>query len=152
MKTLSLCDAAYIAGLVDADGTVTLTRKHRGENRALVVSISNTDRILLAFVAGAIGAGKITRKRAARKKHSPSFVFAIYNRQALQLLENIALFLQTYKSHRADLILRQYVLLTPRNGRYTAASRESRLKFEQNVLRIKPDFGRDVFSRLTSGS
>lgn len=33
-------DAAYIAGLIDGEGTVTLTRKHRNENRQLCVSIS----------------------------------------------------------------------------------------------------------------
>lgn len=36
VKSLSVADAAYIAGLVDGEGTVTLTTMHR-----LVVSISN---------------------------------------------------------------------------------------------------------------
>jgi hypothetical protein len=31
--------AAYIAGLIDGEGTITLTRLHAGENRRLVVSI-----------------------------------------------------------------------------------------------------------------
>src|SRR6266700_2445268 len=44
-------DAAYIAGLIDGEGTITLTREHRGENRRLVVSISSTERVLLDFVA-----------------------------------------------------------------------------------------------------
>jgi hypothetical protein len=34
--------AAYVAGLVDGEGTITLTRLHAGENRRLVVSIANT--------------------------------------------------------------------------------------------------------------
>jgi hypothetical protein len=32
---LSKTDAAYIAGLIDGEGTVTLTRKHRNENRQI---------------------------------------------------------------------------------------------------------------------
>lgn len=50
MNHLNPADAAYLAGLVDADGTVTLSRKHRSESRHLAVSISNTDRDLLDFV------------------------------------------------------------------------------------------------------
>jgi len=56
-------EAAYIAGLVDGEGTVTLTTMHRGENRRLVVSISNTERNLLEFVQEALGTGQITSKR-----------------------------------------------------------------------------------------
>jgi hypothetical protein len=40
VKQLSPTDAAYIAGLIDGEGTVTLSRKHRDENRQLVVSIT----------------------------------------------------------------------------------------------------------------
>ena len=44
-------DAAYIAGLIDGEGTITLSREHRNENRRLVVSIASTERCLLEFVA-----------------------------------------------------------------------------------------------------
>lgn len=62
VRTLSATDAAYIAGLIDGEGTVTLTRKHLNENHQLAVSISisNTDLSLLHYVRDAIGAGKIT--------------------------------------------------------------------------------------------
>lgn len=46
-NTLTRIDAAYIAGLVDGEGTITLTRKHRHENRQLAVTISNTEKPLL---------------------------------------------------------------------------------------------------------
>lgn len=42
VRKLKLTDAAYITGLIDGEGTITLTRERRGENRRLVVSISNT--------------------------------------------------------------------------------------------------------------
>jgi hypothetical protein len=56
--------AAYIAGLIDGEGTITLARRHRSDKRQLVVSIANTDHGLLRFVLEAVGAGKITRKRS----------------------------------------------------------------------------------------
>jgi hypothetical protein len=34
-NVLTATDAAYIAGLIDGEGTVTLTRKHKNENRQL---------------------------------------------------------------------------------------------------------------------
>lgn len=86
-NTLTRIDTAYIAGLVDGEGTITLTRKHRHENRQLAVTISNTEKPLLDFVLATVGAGKITRKRVSQAHHTPSFTCAIYNQQALNLLE-----------------------------------------------------------------
>ena len=51
VQTLSLQDAAYLAGLIDGEGTVTLTRKHRNENRQLAGSISNTEKTLAGIRA-----------------------------------------------------------------------------------------------------
>ena len=138
MNAINVCDAAYLAGLIDADGTVTLTRKHRYENRHAAVSISNTDKNLLKFVAGTIGAGEITGKRIVRSNHCLSFVFSIYNRQALLLLECVYPFLHTYKARRAEIMLRDYLALTPRNGKYTDEMRLARRAFEDEVLAIKP--------------
>ena len=137
VKSLSLPDAAYIAGLIDGEGTITLTRKHRNENRQLSVSISNTDRDLLEFVYQSVGAGKITRKCTAKNHHTPSYTYAIYNRQALNVLEQIYAYLRTYKRERATLILRDYLQLTPRNGKYTDQQKAARECFESAVLAIK---------------
>jgi len=137
VKSLSLTDAAYIAGLIDGEGTITLTRKHRNENRQLAVTISNTERDLLEYVYQSIGVGKITRKRTAKNHHTPSFTYAIYNRQTLNLLEQVCAYLRTYKRERADLILRDYLMLTPRNGKYTDQQKAARACLESAVLAIK---------------
>lgn len=138
MNTLSPDCAAYIAGLVDADGTITVTRKHINENRHPVISISNTDLCLLEYVKDRVGAGKITAKRTVSKKHRPSFAFAIYNRQAMDLMSELQPFLRTYKAARAKLILTDCLALTPRNGKYTRKMLLARKRFEERVLAIKP--------------
>jgi LAGLIDADG-like domain len=138
MNDLSAITAAYIAGLVDADGTVSLARKHANENRHPVVSISNTDRLLLQYVLDQIGAGKITGKRTISPRHSPSFTYAIYNRQALKLLIHLVPYLKTYKAKRAKLIVDEYLTVTPRNGKYTAESRVARQQFERQILGTRP--------------
>src|SRR5688572_11752451 len=89
--------AAYLAGLVDGEGTITLTSMHRGERRRIVVSISNTDRSLLEFVRDAVGAGRITAKRTYSERHTPSFCYCITNRQALDFLRQISAYLRTYR-------------------------------------------------------
>jgi hypothetical protein len=53
--------ATCIAGLIDGEGTVPLTRLHAGHNRRLAVSIANTEIRLLTCVVEQVGAGKINR-------------------------------------------------------------------------------------------
>ena len=130
-------DTAYIAGLIDGEGTVTLSRRHRNENRQLVVSISNTDRPLLEYVLNTVGAGKITGKRTSQSHHTPSYTYSISNRQALELLNQIISYLKTYKAKRSEIILRDYIRLTPRNGRYTPEIKKARTDFEHQVMNIK---------------
>jgi hypothetical protein len=131
-------DAAYIAGLIDGEGTVTLTRKHKNENRQLCVSISSTERDLLEFVLDATGVGKITNKSTRKSHHTHSYAYAVYNRHALALLEAVTPHLKSYKHDRAKLILRNYLEVTPRNGKYTQEILANKAEFEQSVLSITP--------------
>jgi hypothetical protein len=126
--------AAYIAGLIDGEGTITLSRRHANEHRQLVVSIANTELPLLEYVLEQTGTGKITRKRTVSAKHTPSFCYAVSNRQALTLLEQLHPYLRSYKRRRAELILAKYEQLTPRNGKYTPALNQIRLDFERELL------------------
>lgn len=137
-KQLTPPIAAYIAGLIDGEGTVTLCRKHKNENRQLAVSISSTEKYLLEYVLEAVGTGKITSKKTVKTHHSPSFTYAIYNRQALSLLEQISPYLQTYKKYRSQLILKDYLRLTPRNGKYSEELRAAKQDFEIQLLNILP--------------
>ena len=137
MEPLAVADAAYIAGIIDGDGTITLTLKHKNENRQLAISVSNNERNLLEYLLNTLKIGKITNKRVTRDQHAPNFTYAVYNRQALWLLRNVAPYLRTHKAQRAQLILEHYIRLTPRNGKYTKEQKAERSKFEQAVLAIK---------------
>ena len=130
--------AAYLADLVDGEGTITLSAEHRGERRSIVVSISNTDRALLEFVRDAVGAGRITGKRTYSERHTPSFAYKVSNRQALDFLSQIASYLKTYRRKRAAMALHRYVAVTPRNGTYSAEILRRRRDFEREFLAIVP--------------
>jgi hypothetical protein len=137
VKQLTTEHAAYLAGLIDGEGTITLTRMHRRENRRLVVSISNNDVSLLKFVKTMVGAGKITSKKTYSERHARSFAYQLSSRQALELLRQVAPYLKTYRAERAKLALSDYLRLTPRNGRYRPAVAASRREFERRLLAIK---------------
>jgi hypothetical protein len=137
VHSLSVADAAYIAGLIDGEGTITLSRKHAAEGRQLVLSISNTERPILEFALQCIGAGKITTKKTTKNHHAPGFTYAIWNRQALSLLFQIEPFLRSYKRRRAALVRDNYIRLTPRNGKYTASIRAARQQFEMELLALR---------------
>jgi hypothetical protein len=63
--------------------------------------------------------GRISRKKRYGNQHSCSAAYVVSNRQALSLLEQIQLYLRSYKAKRGRLVLDHYTKLTPRNGKYT---------------------------------
>ena len=85
-----------------------------------MISISSTERPILDFA----------RERIA-------FTYSIGNRQALKLLLQIEPFLRSYKRQRAALVRDCYVLLTPRNGKYTPELLAARKRFEDDVLSLR---------------
>jgi len=137
-RSLSLEAAAYIAGLIDGEGTITLSRLHANENRRLVISIANTEIQLLEYVLCSAGVGKITRKRKTSEAHTQSFCYSVTSQQALALLKQITPFLKSYKRGRALLALDRYQALTPRNGRYSRAQVAERQEFESTFLSLVP--------------
>jgi hypothetical protein len=137
VRSLSAAHAGYVAGLVDGEGTIAMSRKYRTGNRQLFVIISSTERPILEHVLRIVGAGKITNKRTYRKHHTPSGAYSIANRQALKLLEQIESHLQSYKRRRARLVLKDYLKLTPRNGKYTATQIARRERFVEKFLQLR---------------
>jgi hypothetical protein len=125
---LDIACAAYIAGLVDGQGTITLSRIHRNERRRLAI---------LRFVLAAIAAGKVTSKRTYHPLHAVNYTYQILSRQALELLRQIKPFLRSCKVRRAQLILDNYLAVTPRTGEYSAGAAAARDAFEAEVLAIR---------------
>jgi len=138
VRRLAPESAAYPAGLVDGEGTITLCAEHRGDKREIVLSISNTDRTLLEFVRDVVGAGHITSKRTYSERHTPSFAYKITNRQALDVLSQIVGHLRTYRAKRARMALESCLAVTPRNGKYSQAMLRMKDDFEREFLEVGP--------------
>jgi hypothetical protein len=157
VKQLSVSEAAYVAGIIDGEGTITLTRTHRGENRRPLLSVSSTESALLLYVQSVIGVGRITGKACSRAHHTPSFTYVVSSRQALAVLSQVVQYLRTYKYARAQLLLEEYAAVTPRNGRYSAEQRTARQRFEERFFSIsvrapskKPDASPVIGNHLPS--
>ena len=131
-------ERAYLAGIIDGEGTVTLSVKQKGGTRHLSVSVSGTESALMRYLPLVIGAGRITNKRVYKLHHTPAFTYSIYSRQAIDLLDQILPYLRTYKAKRARLALEEYISVTPRNGKYSNEQKNAKDKFVEKFLAILP--------------
>ena len=116
---LSDIEAAYAAGILDGEGSISLSRIHSSRWPSPVVSVASTDRELLEWLRARVG-GTIIQKRTYQPHHSRSFDWKLTDRRALSFLKIVRPFLVIQrKIERADLLLKDYLACTPRNGRYT---------------------------------
>ena len=139
VNKLKPTEAAYIAGIIDGEGTVTLSVKQKGGTRHLAVTVSGTELSLIKYLPRVIGAGRITNKKVYKLNHAQAYTYAIYSRQAIDLLIQVLPYLQTYKAKRAAFALDQYISVTPRNGRYTSEQKIAIDKFVENFFAIMPE-------------
>jgi hypothetical protein len=116
-----MCDveAAYAAGIVDGEGSISITRNHSGRWPSPQVSVASTDRELLDWLRERYG-GTITTKQPRKPQHSLSFDWKLTDRRALRFLQIVGPYLVIKrKKCRCDLLLKAYLDCTPRNGRYS---------------------------------
>lgn len=73
VRKLSELEIGYIAGIVDGEGTVTLTVKQKGGTRHLAVTVSGTEISLIKYIAKIIGAGRIVNKKVYKDNHTPAY-------------------------------------------------------------------------------
>jgi hypothetical protein len=121
---ISDTEAAYAAGILDGEGSISLVRVHKNRYPSPQVSVSSTDRELLEWLQARFG-GSIVRKRIYKSSHSQSYDWKVTDRKALRVLERLYPFpVIERKIRRCDLLLAEYLACTPRNGRYTAEQME----------------------------
>ncbi|WNF22479.1 LAGLIDADG family homing endonuclease [Mesobacillus jeotgali] len=113
-------EASYIAGVIDGEGSITLTRMHNKEHRRPMISIASTDKELLLYVQTLTG-GAITNKKNYKPNiHKNSYTLTIKNKdEVLTTLHHIQPFLRIERKRlRALWIINHYESVTPRNGKY----------------------------------
>jgi hypothetical protein len=126
---------AYVAGLIDGEGTITLSRNNRcDEFRTPVVSMTSTTRELVDLVQSAYG-GSVRTHKTYRLHHSDSFIWSVRHDRALEMLRRVAPYLRVQeKARRANLILDRYKAVTPRYGKYSNGLKLDKLEFEHSFF------------------
>jgi hypothetical protein len=142
---MSRDDHIYAAGLIDGEGTITLSRSgSRDLYRHPVVSVPSTTPALVEAMKTLFG-GSISKKRPSKLGHTLSQSWKVRFDAAIVCLERVTPYLrEPEKIRRARLILDEFKQLTIRNGKYTKAQRIAKLDFEKRFFQdgIKPSRGR----------
>ena len=122
---------AYLAGLIDGEGTVTLTKERSySKFRAPVVSMASTSIELIDIFIQHYGGTRCSKKKY-KEHHKDSYTWRLSNNKALILLNDILPYmLEPSKVYRAKLLLSKYSELTSRNGKYTDNQALRKLEFE----------------------
>ncbi|WP_404445233.1 LAGLIDADG family homing endonuclease [Sutcliffiella horikoshii] len=132
-------EAAYIAGIIDGEGSILLTRIHKNEFRRPCITIASTDIELLEFVQSIIGGAIVRKKNYKPTIHKNSFSLNVKSkRDVLNTLKYIYPYLRVeVKKRRAIYILDNYELVTKRNGKYKLEEQINKTKFEEAFFNLK---------------
>ena len=96
---LSKTDAAYLAGFIDGEGCVAISRKTDPTMRAgygyrLYLAASNTNRPIIDYVRRITGVGFIYNMNRPSKRHKQAYSWQVWSQQARGVLEQILPFLR----------------------------------------------------------
>ncbi|KKK39408.1 hypothetical protein WQ57_04070 [Mesobacillus campisalis] len=129
-------ESGYVAGIIDGEGTITLSRMHSHEYRRPCISIASTDKELLLYIQSLTG-GTICNKRNYNPvKHKDSFTLII-KKDVISLLEQITPYLRVdKKKKRAQWIITHYEHVTARNGKYSQENLVRKIQFEDYFFQI----------------
>lgn len=128
-------EKGYLAAIIDGEGTITLTKDK--EFRYPVVQVTSTTYEIVDYLKRTFG-GVISVKRERNPNWKQAYNWKIERRKAIDLLaEVVELLHEPKKQGRALLILKDYIRLTPRNGKYTEEMRQLKHKFEEDFFLIE---------------
>lgn len=136
LNTLSETEAAYIAGLIDGEGSISLSPQSAGF-RCPHLSVSSNDRELLDWLLEKTGVGTTIIKKRAVGTHATQYQWAVKNRRAIAVLEQIEPYLRIAKKRaRTAHLIGGYEAVTPRNGYYTPEMRTLKEHYEQQFFEL----------------
>lgn len=135
---MTISEAAYIAGIIDGEGSISLTRNHKGENRRPCITISSNDIELLNYIKEVAGGVIIMKKNYKPDTHNQSYTLNIKRKnEVFNLLGQTIDYLRINKKRkRAEWIIKHYDDVTPRNGKYTPEMCRRKEEFESTFFNL----------------
>lgn len=145
-------DYAYIAGLIDGEGTISLISKGKNTTRQPQVSISSTTYELLSYCKETFGGGCICKHKKTKMHHKDAYSWRMYNDSALDLLSRILVYMKEPEKVRKGLLLiNNYKKFTRRNGWYTQAELLAKEELEKEFFQNNPAVKLLKYSVLNKG-
>jgi len=131
---LEKVEMAYIAGIIDGEGTVTLMKHHKNETPTPCVSVANNNVQLLKWIKHRLG-GNICSKKKYKQHHHDSYVWSIRQDRALRFLNEVKEYL-IVKRPQAQLITAKYKSVTNRAGRYTPKMLKQKMQLVGKIRKL----------------
>lgn len=129
-------DKGYIAGIIDGQGSICLTKNNANEFRSPNIQVSSTTYEILQYLKNTIG-GNISIKTKYNEKYKDSWKWQIKTNLTLELLNEIKDYLLVpEKKAKAELLINEYKSVTPRNGKYSKEKLKQKLNFEERFMKI----------------
>lgn len=130
-------EKGYIAGIIDGEGSICLTRNRLNEFRSPSVTVASTTYELIEYLKNKIG-GVVSIKAKEKDNYKQSWIWCIRTNLALELLEEIQNYLLVpEKKYRANLLTSKYKQVTPRNGKYSEEKLKEKLAFEEEFFNFR---------------
>ena len=129
-------EKAYLAGIIDGEGTITLTPD--GEFRYPSLSFCNNDKAIIDYV-NQFCKGVVTTKHssAVNEKWSDNYVWHVCGRNAINTIAEILPYMHEQKKiRRGRSILDNYIRLTPRNGKYSVELKNEKLHWQEQFFKL----------------
>ena len=131
MRTLSDTEAAYLAGIIDGEGTVCLNRSYAAQFPTFqpLVAVTSTDIELLTWIKER-AKGTIIKQKRYVDHHTQAHIWRLKSDGALALLARTMPFMVIErKKVKAEALVTNWKRVTPRNGYYTEEMRKQKLEF-----------------------
>lgn len=110
IRPLSDTERAYIAGILDGEGSISISRKtdptmKSGHGYRLSIEIANTDENLMSWLQSVTGLGHVRKHARTCDRHKQAYRWNLWSLEAYQLLATIYQFL-IVKRTRAFIAMR----------------------------------------------
>jgi hypothetical protein len=139
-------EAAWLAGMIDADGCVTLNKQTGPWRKPLMVVDSTDPEILLECQR--LAGGSIVKKKQYQEHHRPAQSWRLYGAsQIMDVLREILPYMKCpSKVLRATMLVEHWTALTPKNGYYTEELLKQKRQLQADFMAV--GHGRGSSSRV----
>lgn len=127
-----------MAGLLDGEGTIGISRGNKSKYRSPYISVTSTTKEIVDWLHDTFG-GIVSAHKVYQEHHKQSWIWQLRNKdQVFRVMEMVKPYmLEPNKKARITLVLNEYNSVTPRNGKYTDDMTTRKVAFEERFLALK---------------